>query len=425
MNLRELNYILIPKSGFSVERWEASRAGRLLRPFVEVFASATSEGQGLFVAMLVTGAAGVDVKYSHLYLVFSGLFGLLVAALLLRPMAAIRPGELRVGVSHPPAVVSGEALTVTIELENTGTRPLHALRISGPFLPWDGQWDGARPAIAALAPGETARLQTRVRFLVRGARHLDPFGVASIRPLGLARGNRRPTPTLRFTVLPREVPVLSMPLPPWQVTAPSASFSRLQRVGDGEELLGVRPYRAGDRLRDLHARAWARHGEPIVREMRAERRRRALVLVDVTGGERRETVDAALGLAMGVTTYLVRQHVDVELVGLGRHPLAVPVGETGAGLALAFERLAQLDAGPAVDPALAPATVATRLRVGAAHVIRAVGGQGEGPSLTDMLAMHVPAVRTYAVRRAPRGPMPVADVVFDEATLAAPGGVVL
>lgn len=425
MNLRELNYILMPKSGVSLERWEASRLGRLVYPFVEVFASATTEGQGLFVAMLVTGAAGVDVKYSHLYLVFSGLFGLLVAALLLRPMAAIRPGELRVGVSHPPAVISGEALTVTIVLENTGTRPLHALRVSGPFLPWDGQWVGSRPAIAALAPGETARLSTSVRFIVRGARHLDPFGVASIRPLGLARGNRRRTPTLRFTVLPREVPVLSMPLPAWQAVASSASFTRRQAAEDGEELLGVRPYRAGDRLRDLHARAWARHGEPIVREMRAERRRRALVLVDVTDCERRETVDAALGLAMGITSYLVRQHVHVELVGLGRYPLSIPVGEAGTGLALAFERLAELDAGPSGDPELSAATVSARLRVGAAHVIRAVGGPGGAASLLDTLAMHVPVVRTYAVRHTPRGVSPVADLVFDEATLAKPGGVVL
>lgn len=425
MNLRELNYILIPKSGFSLERWEASRTGRVLRPFVEVFASATTEGQGLFVAMLVTGAAGVDVKYSHLYLVFSGLFGLLVAALLLRPMAAVRPEELRVGVVHPPAVVSGEALTITLVLENTGRRPLHALRVSGPFLPWDGVWQGRRPSLAVLAPGETARLATTVRFLVRGARRLDPFGVASVRPLGLARGNRRSTPVLRFTVLPREVPVLACPLPPWQMAGPRAASAPRQSIGDGEELQGVRPYRPGDRLRDLHVRAWARHGEPIVREMRAERHRRALVVVDVTACERRETVDAALGLAMGLTSYLARNHVDVELVGLGRTPRAVRVDERGAGLAVAWDALAQLEAGPPADAALATATLMARLPLGAVHAIRAVAGADAGPPPWAVMAMHVESVRTYAVRRVHRGPPPPADFVFDEETLGATSGVVL
>jgi len=36
--------------------------------------------------------------------------------------------------------------------------------------------------------------------------------------------------------------------------------------GDATDLLGVRPYRPGDPVRDLHARSWARHGSPMVRE---------------------------------------------------------------------------------------------------------------------------------------------------------------
>jgi uncharacterized protein (DUF58 family) len=425
VNLRELNYILIPKSGFSLERWETSRTGRVLRPFVEVFAAATTEGQALFVAMLVTGAAGVDVRYSHLYLVFSGLFGLLVAALLLRPLAAIRPGELRVAVEHPAAVVSGEALTVTLVLENTGDRPLHALRVSGPFLPWDGQWDAARPAVAALAPGEVVRVSTAVRFLVRGARRLDPFGVASVRPLGLARGNRRPSPALRFTVLPREVPVATLPLPPWQAAVRAAPMGAARGLGDGEELLGVRPYRPGDRLRDLHPRAWARHGQPIVREMQAERLRRALVLVDVTGCRRRETVDAALGLAMGLVAFLVRNHVEVEVVGLGRAPRALAVGERGAGPALAAELLAQLEAGASAEPGLDAATVLGRLPVGAVHAVRAIDAGDRPSAILSELAVHVPWVRTYGVRRAARGTPPVADFVFDEPTLTTTRGLLL
>ena len=258
MNLRELNYILIPKSAGSWEQFQSTRTGRLVLPFLEVVGSATKEGQAVFVAMLVTGAAGIDVRYSHLYLVFSGLFGLLITALLLRPLGFVRAAELGVDVEHPPKVVSGEPLTITLVLHNTGARPLYALRVSGPFLPWDGSYHGPPPAVDLLRPGETARLPVTARFLVRGARSLGPFSVGSIRPLGLARGNRRPSPPLRFIVLPRAVRVVEMPLPPWRYVhlgSPQAAAG-----GESLELLGVRPYRAGDRPRDLHWRAWARHG---------------------------------------------------------------------------------------------------------------------------------------------------------------------
>ena len=423
MNLRELNYILIPKRSGSWERWAQSRVGRFLTPPLEVLSSITAEGQVVFVAMLITGAAGVDVKYSSLYLVFSGFLGLLVSALLLRPLGAIRAEELVVGVEHPEQVVSGEGLAVTLVLRNTGARPLYALRISGPFLPWDGTYEGSRPSVSLLGVGEVARLTVTTRFLVRGARTLGAFSVGSVRPLGLARGNRQRSPALRFNVLPRLLTVIDMPLPPWRYV----SFGSPQSAMGGEsfELLGVRPYRQGDRPRDLHARASARHGEPIVREMRQESHRRAGVLVDLTAAPGREVVDAALGLAAGMVQFLANRKVVVDLCVLGRRPCALTVGERAAPLSAAWEMLALVEAGPpepgfTADPGQFGLTTWS-----AGHVVVA---HGADPSpyvrLRALGAIGLP-LRSYAVVERPRGERPPVDHVFEETTLRANTGVAL
>lgn len=421
MNLRELNYILIPKRAGSWERFAASRTGRVLGPFLEVLGSATTEGQVLFVVMLIAGAAGIDVRYSHLYLVFSGLFGLLVTALLLRPLGLIRASELSVDLEHPASVVAGERILFTLVLRNTGRRPLYALRVSGPFLPWDGSFEGPRPGLAMLAPGEVARLSVGGRFLVRGPRALGTFSVGSIRPLGLARGNRRPSPVPRFAVLPRMVTVLDMPLPPWrfaELGAPQSAFG-----GESYELLGVRPYRTGDRLRDLHARATARHGEPIVREMRQESRRHAAVVVDLTATTERELVDVTLGVAMGAVAHLVRHNVAVELCVLGATPRRLAVGERAASVAAAWEMLAGVEAGRRSGAGQADPLAALGELGGAAWTaayLLVAHGPDDAPYARAEALRRLPLVlRTVVVVGRTKAPPPAADRTFTLSELQA------
>ncbi len=419
MNLRELNHILIPKAAFTWDAWERTRTGRVLRPLVEVLGSITTEGQVVFVAMLIAGAAGIDVRFSHLYLVFSGLFGLMVAALLLRPLGYIAADELHIRVEHPAHVTAGSPLLFTLVLRNTGRRTLHALRVSGPFLPWDGQYDGAAPQLSVLAVGAEARLTIQTRFLVRGARTIGAFTVGSVRPLGLARGNRLRSAMPRFMVLPQRVPVVELPLPPLRYAAlgqPSASIA-----GESFELLGVRPYRPGDRPRDLHARAWARHGIPLVRELRHESHRRAGVIVDLTAQPSRELADVALGLAGGLAQYLVDHGVVVDVAVIGQQVKSVTVGARAAGIEAAWELLALAEVGASEASTAAPGCLPWRAW-SACHAVVAHTGTGTEQAAWDRLeTLRAQSVelRTYAARDRVRGTTPAADWIFEEKALRA------
>ena len=53
INLKKLNYILIPRPGEAVERWETSRVARLLRPLGWIWTSLSPEGVTLLVVTLL------------------------------------------------------------------------------------------------------------------------------------------------------------------------------------------------------------------------------------------------------------------------------------------------------------------------------------------------------------------------------------
>ncbi len=360
MNLRELNYILFP----AWERFEHSRLLRLLGPIPELTASLTHEGQVVFVAMLISGAAGIDVRFSHLYLVFCGLVGLLVAAYLCRPMARLEGVSLR--VEHPGRVAAGEVMTFTIVVRNEGPRPVYALRIRGPFLPWDVSWVGGVPSIACLEPGREARVTLRARFLRRGHRALGRFRAMSVRPLGLVSGRRILGEPVEVTVVPRVPRIVGLRRPQDSRRAGERT-ARGAVAGESFELLGVRPYRAGDRIRDLHARSWARVGAPIVREYRRPAQERVVVMLSaVAPGVPREIFDAAVELTAGLAAALVRAEADVALFVVGEPEVAASHVMRGGALEPMLDRLALAEVVPVGAFDALGAEVA---RAAAAHLV--------------------------------------------------------
>jgi uncharacterized protein (DUF58 family) len=393
VNLRELNHILIPRSAQTWERLENSRLVRLLGPLPEMARSLTTEGQVVFVAMLVAGAAGIDVRFSHLYLVFCGLVGLLMAGYACRPMARL-PG-VSVRVDHPPRVAVGETLAFTVTVRNDGPRTVYAIRVRGPFLPWDGLWVGPAPSVPCLAPGEEARVTISACFLRRGEHWLGRFRAVSVRPLGLVSGPRVSSAPVILTVVPK-VPEVAGLRPARGRARMGERAARAPLAGESFELLGVRPYRPGDRIRDLHARSWARVGAPIVREYRRPAFERvAVALYPAAPRAGREGFDAAVALAAGLVARLAREEAQVDLHVLADPPRAVTVGPRGGHVEPALDLLAAAEEGAAGPSA---ALEAEAERCAAVYVVAAAWSEGLG-ALVDRLRRRGTDVRPYVVLR--------------------------
>ncbi|MBT9555614.1 MAG: DUF58 domain-containing protein [Myxococcales bacterium] len=255
----------------------------------------TAEGRFLSVFWLLAGAAGLEVGSNQIYVLFSVVSGLLAASLAARRFYRLGD-DVAVSAHAPPRVTAGVPFPIEIQIQ-AGGRPLDGLMVSGPLLPWDGRYLGGPGMPATAAAHGVATIVVPVSFSERGEHHLDPFFVGRLVPLGLTMGPARATPGLRFLVRPRVARIARLAIPPIASTV-RAGASRLGH--DAAELTGTRPYRPGDPVRDLHARSWARSGQPMVREWRHDEERISEIRMRVRSTATETEFEAAVSLVAGL-----------------------------------------------------------------------------------------------------------------------------
>jgi uncharacterized protein (DUF58 family) len=321
INLARLNHVLIPGTKAGRDRFRRTALGRLFEPLGWFYSALTEEGRVLATASVVVGAFGLDVQATLVYLLWSALAGLLFSSLLATRF--YRLDGVRLEVSAPRRVALGDAVTFALVVHNDGPRDRHAVRVEGPFLPWDGRYTGPSPRLACLPAGARERVEISARFSSRGEHHLDAFSASALVPFGLAQGRGPASGGVKFLVVPRLAHVTRLSLPLGARYQPGG-VALASKTGQALDLLGVRPYRAGDPVRHLHARSWARAGVPVVREYQEEYFTRIGVVVDPAVAEARR-LEAMLSLAAGVVAHLSRGEalIDVLVVGERVHELTI------------------------------------------------------------------------------------------------------
>ena len=416
VHLARLNHILIPETKAGRDRLRESRVGRFfVRPLTWLYFSMTDEGQYLGLFLLLAGVLGLQVDTTEVYLLWALLVGALVAAFLVRPAFALTGVHAR--ALAPERIGVGEPATFTIELTNDGPRTHQALRVRGPFLPWDGTYESPRPRVHTLAPGARTRVPVAVRFTSRGEHHLDPFSASALVPLGLTCGRPALTGGTRFVVVPRIAPVTRLRTPMARRHQPGG-VALASTTGESMELRGIRPYRPGDPVRDIHARSWARLGVPMVREYQQEYFTRVGVVLDTDGeAADEETLEAAISLAAGVVAHFSRGEALIDLLVVGEHIHELTLGRSLGFLEQALDLLACVEPGPPLEPerlvarlsahlgrlscVVVVALAADRARADLAEGIRR-GGVGCRVLVVDAGATEVTApADEYAVTRVP------------------------
>jgi uncharacterized protein (DUF58 family) len=298
VDLARLNHVLLPATKSERDRYRNGRLARHVRRLTWVFARLTWEGRILSTAVCVALLFAADIVRTESHVLVLASASLLSASLLFTRVYRLTgvSAELR----SPARVTVGDEMTITISLRNEGNENHRSIRIEQPLLPWDGTWIGAPPAIPILVAGGRASTLARARFVARGEHHIDPFRAVALLPLGLSQSSPVRTDGVRFVVVPKIARVTAVATPRNRRQQPGG-VARAARTGDATDLLGVRPYRPGDPVRDLHARLWARHGLPMVREYQEEYFARIGVVVDSDARAATPAhLEAALSLAAGV-----------------------------------------------------------------------------------------------------------------------------
>jgi uncharacterized protein (DUF58 family) len=355
INFARLNHILIPSTKAGRDRFRGSLAGRLLGPLGWFYGAFTEEGRVLAVSAVVVGAFGLDVQGTVVYLLWSALAAVLFSSLLLTRLH--RPDGLRVTIAAPRRVTVGEAMRFAVHVHNDGPRDRFAVRVGGPFLPWDGTFTTPAPRVERIAAGGSARVEIGASFAARGQHHLDGFTAARLVPLGLAQGRGASSGGVKFVVVPRLASVSRLTTPPG-TRYQTGGVALASRTGEAMDLLGVRPYRPGDPVRHLHARSWARLGEPVVREYQEEYFSRIGVVVETAVADARR-LEAILSLAAGIVAHLSRGEALIDLLVVGDRVHELTIGRHLGFLDQALDLLACVEAerkGPD------PAALAARLR---------------------------------------------------------------
>jgi uncharacterized protein (DUF58 family) len=316
--LARLNHVLVPATKSERDRYRNGRLGRRIRLLVRLFSRLTREGRFFLLVATVGAVFALDVGRTEAHLLVFTVMSLLFASLLVTP--AYRLANVTTHLRTPRRVTIGEEISLTLSLRNNGAERHRSIRVERPLLPWDGAWHGEAPTLAELPPGGTVSTVLRARFVARGEHDVDPLRVAALVPLWLAQGRPLRTDGARFVVVPKVARVISMTTGLNRRHQPGGVASA-SRTGEATDLLGVRPYRPGDPVRDLHARSWARHGSPMVREYQEERLARIGVIIDGdTRAATAEHLEAALSLTAGVVARLGRGEAVVDLLVVGDEP---------------------------------------------------------------------------------------------------------
>jgi uncharacterized protein (DUF58 family) len=354
VNWQRLNYVLIPAARSRRPIAEpfgepSSRGGSWVLRLYRTF---TPEGRWLFGIALVTGAFAVDVTHTQVYLLFSLLVSVLLASLLLSP--ALRVPELSLRVHAPARVFVGAEVSFVVECARAAPGPRTAwLRVEGPFLPYFGRWLSRPASLADVGFGASSSTTLKARFSERGDLTLGRFRVSALAPLGLASGPPLESGAIRLRVVPRPAQVLRLGMELATRHQPGG-VALASKTGESMDLRGVRPYRKGDRIRDLSARAWARTGKPVVREYQEEYFTRVGVVLDCVAPGRRsarseEAFEAAVSLTAGVVAHLGRGDALVDLLVTGGEIHALTLGRSLGFLDQALDHLAVAELEADVD----------------------------------------------------------------------------
>jgi uncharacterized protein (DUF58 family) len=388
-DLDRLNHILIPQTHAERERWRRSRAARVFRRIARIAGSFTEDGQLLVGFAVAAIAISIDVGHSDTYLVWALLTGVTIASWAFTSLYRLRGVTLE--AAAPRRVTAGEEASFALSLRNEGPIDFESVRVRGALLTWDGTWTAGRAELATIRRGESARVELRARFDARGDHELDPFRARALVPLGFTHGPALESAPLRLLVVPRIAHVVSLSSSRPRRQQPGG-MPRAVHTADARELVGVRPYRFGDPARDLHARTWARTGEPTVREYREEYFSRVGIVLDTDVSRAEQgAFEAAISLVAGVVSRLATSESLVDMIVLGTiaHPLGRGgIGTLGSGqgtLDRALELLARVERGGPFDADALDAVVAPRLATIASWVFVAARWDDERRAFVDRL----------------------------------------
>ncbi len=264
---------------------------------------------GLAFGAVILFVIGTNAQAGWLFVLAALLLGTVLAGIVV-PLVALR--GLAVELSAPAETHQGADTRVQLTVTNRGRAVRWGLVAS------DEHVGGATAYIGSARPRESVEVRTVRGAPRRGEARTAWVELRSAAPFGVAERRRRLPADATTLVLPRVVPLGALPFVDL-ASSREAAVETDGRRGQGPDYLGVREFRPGDPIRQVHWRLTARHGELVVRDLEEHRVPRLAIWVDTHG-------DAALDEACSAAASIV---ASATTTGVGiRLAAATPNGPT-------------------------------------------------------------------------------------------------
>lgn len=277
------------------------RAGLLMRLYYRWFENFTPAGHAAAALMMLAMFAGIVPGFWAAW-IFCGLDFLFFLALVPSLFLTSKKNRFEFGeIVVAPAYEGGETLVhlTVMALNQMDAVSLGCFRM-------DPGIKCTEPELRSLAMGETANLQCKLHVGGRGAYRLSK--VAAIVPeiQGMLRWAAS-AGSAELLVFPRPVKIQSFAFLTSGAGGMAFAPLLMPSLTRGLDFVGVREYREGDSLRDLHHKAFARYGRPFTKEFETERGAGAVLVLDVSAEtvQEKSILENLIRMAAGVGVWFV------------------------------------------------------------------------------------------------------------------------
>ena len=307
----------------------------------------TNVGKWFAAGLIFSAALGSASVEVPIYQVFCALLAFFCID---RVVGGLTRPKLRVQNDLPDRATAGEPFVSQLMICNVGNRTGYDLGAGYFDLPRSFESLEKETTLGDLDPGESMQVSVPLRASRRGIYQLFRPRAYSTFPFHMFRDSRCESESPNVLVLPHFHPLIGLDLPVGARYQPGG-IALTSNIGESPEYIGNREYVAGDSVRRIDYRSWARLGRPIVREYQEEYYCRVALVLDtfVPGGRRAgrdgfPNLEAAISLSAAIADALSRGEYLIDLFAAGPELYVFRAGRHTAHFENVLEIVAGVDA---------------------------------------------------------------------------------
>jgi len=327
----------------------------------------TPAGWIVFVGLVLTGGMATDTEQSLGYQTFALLLCLSLAAVAVAPFFRARFSAERL---LPRFGSAGQSLRYTVSVRNLTKRPQFGLQILdgladprptlGEFIAMTKPTKRRKSLRLAAAqdirrvraikprplpplpPNREVGVEIELVPLKRGVLHFDSVTLARPDLFMLFRAFSTVKLAGSITILPKRYALPQIALP-GSHRYQHGGVALAASIGESEEFVSLRDYRAGDPMRRIHWRSWAKVGRPVVKEFQDEFFvRHALILDTFTEPDGVAVFEEAVSVAASFACTIDTQESLLDLLFVGPQAFCFTIGRGVAHADQILELLASV-----------------------------------------------------------------------------------